>query len=171
MKRRHICAGFLLLILLLPIAGVASGSQSGLELSRRVEFRFLDSNIAEVLQALVQLTGWSIFYDPTQVHGRVTILTPGRVPLVQVLRLVYGVLQHYNYSLYVLTPQHSQPVLLETVLAALLTPARQKGEVVWRNADARDPRSRTCPCHQSAVSPVVPFWVKVRTDFSPATER
>jgi hypothetical protein len=130
-----------------------------------VEFSFTNSDMADVVQHLARLTGWSVFYDPAQVRGKVTIVTPGKVPLAQAIRLVQGVTRPYGHLMQVLTPYHPHPIPFAALLATLTRPPEQRDAVVWRSSNARDPLARVCPCGpQGSNYPLLPFWVDVIVD-------
>jgi hypothetical protein len=154
--------------LLLVGAGMAqdtAGFASTLAPHAMVEFSFTNSEITDVIHHLTQLTGWSVFYDPTQVRGKVTIITPGKVPLAHAVRLLQGVTRPYSHAIQVLTPDSPHAVPLTAVLAALSGPPSQPDAVVWRNSDARGPQSRPYSCEpQHNASPLLPFWVDVLVD-------
>jgi hypothetical protein len=129
-----------------------------------VEFNFTSSEITDVIHHLTRLTGWSVFYDPTQVHGKVTIVTPGKVPLAHAVRLLQGVTRPYSHAIQVLTPYSPQAVPFATLLTALPHPPPPPDAVVWRNSDARGPQSRPYPCEQHSTAPWLPSWVDVIVD-------
>jgi hypothetical protein len=129
-----------------------------------VEFNFTNSEITDVIHHLARLTGWSVFYDPTQVHGTVTIVTPGKVPLAHAVRLLQGATQPYSHAIQVLTPYSPHAVPFAAVLTALSHPPPQPDAVVWRNSDARGPQSRPYPCEPQYTSPLPPFGVDVIVD-------
>ena len=129
-----------------------------------VEFNFTSSEITDVIHHLTRLTGWSVFYDPTQVYGKVTIVTPGKVPLAHAVRLLQGATRPYSHAIQVLTPYSPHAVPFAAVLTALSHPPPQPDAVVWRNSDARGPQSRPYPCEPQNASPLPPLWVDVIVD-------
>jgi hypothetical protein len=130
-----------------------------------VEFNFTNRDITDVIHHLAQLTGWSVFYDPAQVRGKVTIITPGKVPLAQAVRLMQGVTRPYGQAIQVLPPHSPQPVPLTAVLAALNPPPEQRDAVVWRSSNADGTQSHPCSCDQQGNTyPSLPFWVDVIVD-------
>jgi hypothetical protein len=130
-----------------------------------VEFNFTNSEVGDVVRHLVRLTGWSVFYDPAQVRGKVTIITPGKVPLAQAVRLLQGVTRPYAHAIQVLTPHGPQAVPLAAVLTTLLPPPEQRDAVVWRSSNARGPQSRPYSCEPQGYStPWVPLWMDVIVD-------
>ena len=158
-----VCLG----LTLLGMSGVGraqevSVSPSGFDPHRLVEFHFTDSDIHEVVRYVVQLTGWSVFYDPKQVEGTVTIVTPGKIPLAQALQLMQIVLHDRGRAIKVLTPNAVQPVPLATALDALTQAFDQTEVVIWRNSNARDPHARRCACDGHNLGyPLSPHWVDV----------
>lgn len=156
--------------ILLLIPGVCTPqnvllSGHDLDLHRLVEFNFIDSDIAEVIHHVVQLTGWSVFYDSALVQGKVTIVTPGKIPLEQALRLVQSVTRRHGHAIQVLPPGSLQPLPLMTALAELSHPPAQRNVMVWRNSDARSPQSHAYTCDQyNSAYPLPPFWVDVIVD-------
>jgi hypothetical protein len=160
-------ARFFTLLVLCPLLLVGAGmaqDTAGIA-STMVEFNFTHSEIADVIHHLTQLTGWSVFYDPTQVRGKVTIVTPGKVPLAHAVRLLQGVTRPYSHAIQVLTPDSPHAVPLAAVLTALSGSPSQPDAVVWRNSDARGPQSRPYSCEpQYNASPLLPFWVDVLVD-------
>jgi hypothetical protein len=130
-----------------------------------VEFNFTNRDLTDVIHHLAQLTGWSIFYDPAQVGGKVTIITPGKVPLAQAVRLMQGVTRPYGHAIQVLPPYSPQPVPLTAVLAALIPPPEQRDAVVWRSSNAGGLQSHPCPGDQQGHAyPSLPFGVDVLVD-------
>ena len=130
-----------------------------------VEFHFMNREITDVIHHLARLTGWSVFYDPAQVRGKVTIITPGKVPLAQAVRLLQGVTRLYGYAIQVLTPHNPQAVPLAAVLTTLAPPPEQRDAVVWRSSNARGPQSRPYACEpQGYNAPWPPFWMDVIVD-------
>jgi hypothetical protein len=130
-----------------------------------VEFNFTNSEIADVVQHLARLTGWSVFYDPAQVRGKVTIIIPGKVSLAHAVRLMQGVTRPYGQAIQVLTPHSPQAVPLAAVLAALLEPPARRDAVVWHSSNASGPQS--CPCagdQYGSPSPSWPLWMDVIVD-------
>jgi hypothetical protein len=107
---------------------------------------------------------FSIFYDPTQVHGKITIVTPGKVPLAHAVRLLQEATRPYSHAIQVLTPYSPHAVPFAAVLTALSHPPSQPDAVVWRNSDARGPQSRPYPCEPQNASPLPPFGVDVIVD-------
>lgn len=138
--------------------------QQELESQRLVEFSFIDSDMTEVLQHVIQLTGWSVFYDPVQVTGKVTLLTPGQIPLEQAIRLLQGIVRSYGYTIHVLPPGSPQPVLLTSLVAEAYRPPARRDVIVWRNSDARGPRSRPYDCDTYTRSPLLPYGLDVIVD-------
>ena len=118
-----------------------------------VEFHFTNSEVTDVIHHLARLTGWSVFYDPAQVRGKVTIITPGKVPLAQAVRLLQGVTRPYGHAIQVLTPHSPQAVPLAAVLTTLAPPPEQRDAVVWRSSNARGPQSRPTPVSRRAIAP------------------
>ena len=142
-----------------------SQSHYGVDPHRLVEFTFVDTDLSEVIRHVVHLTGWSIFYDTAQVPGKVTIITPGTVPLHDALRLLHGVLQHHSHALRVLLPHSPQALPLAAVLAEFAQPSTSPDVVVWRNSNARGPHSRPYACDpQTPTYSVPPYWVDVIVD-------
>jgi hypothetical protein len=130
-----------------------------------VEFNFINREITDVIHHLAQLTGWSVFYDPVQVGGKITIITPGKVPLAQAVRLMQGVTRPYGHAIQVLPPHSPQPVPLMAALATLIPPPEQRDAVVWCSSNACGPQSRPSRCDQrGSAYPVLPFWVDVIVD-------
>lgn len=130
-----------------------------------VEFHFTNRDITDVMHHLAHIMGWSVFFDPTQMRGKVTIITPGKVSLLHAVRLLQGVTQPYAQAIQGLTPHSPQPVPLATMLEALARPTAQCDVVVWRNSNARGPQSRPYPCDQhSTPSPLLPFGMNVIVD-------
>jgi type II secretory pathway component GspD/PulD (secretin) len=163
---------FFMLLVLCPVLlgspGMAQDTSvfsSALAPHDLVEFNFTNSDITDVIHHLTQLTGWSVFYDPTQVRGKITIVTPGKVPLAHAVRLLQGVTRPYSHAIQVLTPNSPQAMPLAAVLTALSHSTPQPDAVVWRNSDARGPQSRPYSCApQHNASPLLPFWVDVLVD-------
>jgi hypothetical protein len=130
-----------------------------------VEFHFTNSEVTDVIHHLARLTGWSVFYDPAQVRGKVTIITPGKVPLAQAVRLLQGVTRPSAHAIQVLTPHSPQAVPLAAVLTTLVPPPEQRGAVVWRSSNARGPQSRPYSCEPQGYStPWAPLWMDVIVD-------
>jgi hypothetical protein len=164
-------ARFFTLLVLCPLLLVGAGmAQDTAELASTlaphalVEFNFTNSEITDVIHHLTRLTGWSVFYDPTQVRGKVTIVTPGKVPLAQAVRLLQGVTRPHSHAIQVLTPNSPHAVPLAAVLTALSHPPPQPDAIVWRNSDARGPQSRPYPCEPQNAYPLPPFGVDVIVD-------
>jgi type II secretory pathway component GspD/PulD (secretin) len=168
MKFKLLCSVIPFILLLIPGAGTpqnVSLSSDDLDLHRLVEFNFIDSDIAKVIHHVVRLTGWSVFYDSARVQGKVTIVTPGKIPLAQALRLVQGVTRRHGHAIQVLPPDSLQPLPLMTALAELSHPPARRNVIVWRNSDARGPQSRADTCDQyNSAYPLPPFWVDVMVD-------
>jgi hypothetical protein len=155
-----------ILVALLLVPGVSlpqttAQSRYGIDPQRLVAFTFVDTEISEVIRHVVQLTGWSIFYDTAQVHGKVTIITPGNIPLHDALRLVHGVLQRHSHAIRVLTPHSPHALPLAAVLADVTQPPAAPDVVVLHNANARGPYSRPYPCDPQTTYPWPPYWVDV----------
>ncbi|HEY7495890.1 MAG TPA: hypothetical protein VIH59_32900 [Candidatus Tectomicrobia bacterium] len=130
-----------------------------------VEFNFTNRDIGDVVRHFVQFTGWSVFYDPAQVRGKVTIVTPGQIPLAQAVHLLQGVLRPYGQAIQVLTPNSPQPVPLLAALAALSQPPARHDILVWRSSNARDPQSAPYMCDpQSPTYPLLPLRGHVIVD-------
>jgi hypothetical protein len=164
-RLRDFCTLLTLVLLLIPGIGLPQDTHDGPDPHRLVEFDFTNSDIAEVLRRFVQLTGWPVFYDPTQVRGRVTIITPGKIPLAQAIGLVQGVMRSHGYAMQVLTPNNPQPVPLATVLAAFPPPPERRDVIVWHNSNACSPQP--CPHsgeQQETAYPLLPFWINVIVD-------
>jgi type II secretory pathway component GspD/PulD (secretin) len=157
---------FTTLLLVCPgLAQDAGLSAAVFDADMLVEFNFTHSEITDVIQHLARLTGWSVFYDPAQVRGKVTIITPGKVPLAHAVRLMQGVTRPYGQAIQVLTPHGPQVVPLAAVLATLLQPAAQRDAVVWHSSNASGPQSRPWPCDQYGnASPSWPLWMDVIVD-------
>jgi hypothetical protein len=166
--RSGLSGAFILLVLLCaPGVGTPQDTSSwrdDFDPQKPVEFHFTASDISEVIQHVVQLTGWAVFYDPDQVHGKVTIVTPGKIPLQQAIRLVQGVMRSYGHAIQVLTPNSPQPVPLATVLASLSSPPEPPEVIVWRNSNVRDPQSPPCTCDQQYGTYPMPYWFNVIVD-------
>jgi len=158
----------LLVVLLTPGIGRAqdaSPSHPDFDPQALVEFNFTNSDISDVVRHFVRSTGWSVFYDPAQVRGKVTIVTPGQIPLAQAVRLLQGVIRTYGQAIQVLTPNSPQPVPLAIALAELSQPAERRDVLVWSSSNARDPQSRPYVCDpQSTIYPLLPFGGHVIVD-------
>lgn len=163
--RSFVVSTFLLVGLLLAprlsLPQTPSPSRYGVDPHKQVAFTFVDTDISEVIRHVVQLTGWSIFYDTAQVHGKVTIVTPGEIPLQDALRLVHGVLQRHSHAIRVLTPHSPQTLPLAAVLAEATQPPAAPDVVVLHNANARGPYSRPYQCDPPTTYPWPPYWVDV----------
>jgi type II secretory pathway component GspD/PulD (secretin) len=129
-----------------------------------VELHFTNSDIEEVLRHVIQLTGWSVFYDPAQVQGKVTILTPGKIPLEQAIRLLQGVVGPFAHAIQVLVPGNQQVVPLAVVMTEAYSLPRRPDTVVWRNSDARGPLSRPYDCNSAYATPLLPYGLDVIVD-------
>jgi len=155
----------LLTALLLVRPGLAQDtgiSPAAFDPEAMVAFSFTNSEITDVIQHLVRLTGWSVFYDPAQVRGKVTIITPGKVPLAHAVRLVQGAVRPYGQAIQVLTPDSPHTVPLAAVLTTLSSAAEQRHAVVWRSTSAGGPASHPCPGDASGSPyPVWPIWMDV----------
>ena len=158
----------LLVVLLTTSTGRAQDtapSRPDFDLQVLVEFNFTNSDIGDVVRHFVRSIGWSVFYDPAQVRGKVTIVTPGQIPLVQAARLLQGVIRTYGQAIQVLTPNSPQPVPLTAALVELSQPSEQRDVLVWSSANARDPQSRPCMCDpQNTTYPLLPFGGQVIID-------
>jgi hypothetical protein len=163
---RLVCFLFTLLVLMRPaMAQDTHISPAVFDPDILVEFNFTNRDITDVIHHLAQLTGWSVFYDPAQVRGKVTIITPGKVPLAQAVRLMQGVTRPYSHAIQVLPPHSPHPVPLTAVLATLTPPPEQHDAVVWRSSNVRRPHSHPYPCdQQGSAYPSLPFWVDVIVD-------
>jgi hypothetical protein len=158
---------FLFIALLLPRPGLAQDTIPAVVFDPDVlvEFHFTNSEVTDVMRHLARLTGWSVFYDPAQVRGKVTIITPGKVPLAHAVRLLQGVTRPYGHAIQVLTPHSPQAVPLAAVLTTLAPPPEQRDAVVWRSSNARGPQSRPYACEpQGYHTPWSPFWMDVIVD-------
>src|SRR4029453_16729250 len=111
-----------------------------------VQLNFTNRDIGEVVRHFVQFTGWSVFYDPAQVRGKVTIMTPGQIPLAQAVRLLQGVIRTYGQAIPVLTPNSSPPIPLTPALAELAQPSARHDTLVWSSSNARDTLSHPYVC-------------------------
>jgi type II secretory pathway component GspD/PulD (secretin) len=138
----------------------------GLEPQQLVEFSFTNSDIEEVLRHVIQLTGWSVFYDPEQVQGKVTILTPGKIPLEQAIRLLQGVVGSSAQTIQVLVPGSQQAVPLAALEVEAYSSHARRDPIVYRNSDARGPLSRPydCDCSQAHAYPLLPYRLDVIVD-------
>jgi type II secretory pathway component GspD/PulD (secretin) len=166
--RSRLC-WIVILLVLLCAPGVSTSQDTAswrddVDLQRLVEFTFTASDISEVIHHLAQLTGWSVFYDPDQVRGKVSIVTPGKIPLEQAIRLVQGATRSYGQAIQVLTPNQPQPVPLAAVLASLSSFPEPPEVIVWRNSNARDPQSPPCTCEQQYGAYPMPYWFNVIVD-------
>jgi hypothetical protein len=163
---RLLCCLFTALLLVRPgLAQDIGISPAVFDADMLVEFNFTNSEITDVVQHLARLTGWSVFYDPAQVRGKVTIITPGKVSLAHAVRLMQGVTRPYGHAIQALTPHSPQAVPLAAVLATLLQPTEQHDAVVWHSSNAHGPQSRPDPCDQySSPSPLWPLWMDVIVD-------
>lgn len=168
MRSKLLCPLALLVLLLVPglvISQDTAPSRSDFDPQALVEFNFTDSDVGEVVRHFVQFTGWSVFYDPAQVRGKVTIVTPGKVPLAQAVRLLQGILRTYGQAIQVLTPSSPQPVPLAVALAELSQPPERRDVLVWRSSHARDPQARPCACDQrGSTYPLSLPWIDVIVD-------
>ncbi len=136
-----------------------------LNLQALVTFDFRNRDVDDVLQHLARLTGWSMFYDPAQVHGKVTIVTPDKIPLAQAIRLLQRVVGSRQHAVQVLLPAALYPVPLATVLSEYNQSAKRRDVVVWRNSNALGPQSRPYACGPASYSaPLLPYWVDVIVD-------
>jgi hypothetical protein len=143
----------------------AAPSRHDLDPHALVEFNFTNSDIGEVVHHFVQFTGWPVFYDAALVRGKVTIVTPGKIPLAQAARLLRGVLRTHGQSIQVLTPRHPQPVPLAAVLTELSQPPERRDVLVWRSSNARDPQARPGVCDQrGSTYPLSLPWIDVIVD-------
>lgn len=157
-----------LLLLVSPRVGLPQDAflpAWGADPQQLVDFSFTNSDIAEVLQHVMQLTGWSVFYNPAHVRGTVTILTPGKIPLEQAIRLLQGVVGSFGHAIQVLVPGSQQAVPLAVLMTEAYSPPRRHDTVVWRNSDARGPLSRPYDCNQAyATYPLLPYRLDVIVD-------
>jgi type II secretory pathway component GspD/PulD (secretin) len=167
--RQRLCGTLPLLVVLLTTgAGSAQDAlpfRPDFDPQTLVEFNFTNSDIGDVVRHFVRSTGWSVFYDPAQVRGKVTIVTPGQIPLAQATRLLQGVIRTYGQAIQVLTPNSPQPVPLATALAELFQASERRDVLVWSSSNARDPQSRPCVCDpQGTPYPLGPFGGQVIID-------
>jgi type II secretory pathway component GspD/PulD (secretin) len=165
------CSGLVVALLLLVSPRLSLLQETvpparGLEPQQLVEFSFTNSDIEEVLRHVIQLTGWSVFYDPEQVQGKVTILTPGKIPLEQAMQLLQGVVGSSAQAIQVLVPGSQQAVPLAALTIEAYAPQARRDTVVYRNSDARGPLSRPydCNCNQAHVYPLLPYRLDVIVD-------
>ncbi|GIX46248.1 MAG: hypothetical protein KatS3mg131_0459 [Candidatus Tectimicrobiota bacterium] len=158
---RGLYGGLLLWYTVAAVPGASIAQAVWLEdlTTRAVAFRFHEAAVREVVDRLAQLTGWAFFYDPASVQGNVTIATPEKIPLLQALRLLHGIMAARGAMLFVLPPDSPQPVPLSQLLASVSTPPASRPAVVLRNTNARGPQSRPYAC--TPVLYPVPLWVSV----------
>lgn len=169
MRLSSSCLVVVLVLLASPRLGLPQEKilpAQGLEPQQLVEFNFTNSDIEKVLRHVIQLTGWSVFYDPEQVQGKVTILTPGKIPMEQAIRLLQGVLGSSAQAIQVLVPGSQQAVPLATLAAEAYSPHARRDPIVYRNSDARGPLSRPydCNCGQAQAYPLLPYRLDVIVD-------
>ena len=159
------CMVVVLMLLVSPRVGLSQDAFPlawGVEPQQLVEFSFTHSEIKEVLQHVIRLTGWSIFYDPTHVQGNVTILTPGKIPLTQAIRLLQGAVGPFGQAIQVLVPGSQQAVPLAMLATEPYLPHERRDAVVWRNSNARGPQSRPYACNQAYTTyPALPYGLEV----------
>ena len=164
------CAGMVMLLVLVLLSRTGmpqapAPSRRGLDPQQLVEFNFTNSDIATVLQHFITLTGWSVFYDAEHVTGKVTILTPGKVPLQHAMRLLQGVMKAHGHAIRVLIPGTPQPVPLTALVGEAFYASERRDVVVWRNSDARGPQSRPYDCDPVPTTyPLLPLGVDVIVD-------
>jgi type II secretory pathway component GspD/PulD (secretin) len=163
------CLVVVLVLLVSPRLGLLQETvppAQGLKPQQLVEFNFTNSDIEKVLRHVIQLTGWSVFYDPERVQGKVTILTPGKIPLEQAIRLLQGVVGSAAQTIQVLVPGSQQAVPLATLAAEAYSPHARRDPIVYRNSDARGPLSRPydCNCGQAQAYPLLPYRLDVIVD-------